>query len=54
MVLYCYVDADFVGRWVNEDPQYPTCVMGRTGFVVTFSKLYSIVGVKFIDRDSYI
>ena len=36
LVVYCYADEDFAGLWWHEDPQDPTCVRSRTGFVVTF------------------
>ena len=29
-----YVDADFAGLWSYEDPQDPSCVKSRTGFVI--------------------
>lgn len=34
MGIDCYVDADFAGLWGFEDPQNPTCVKSRTGFVL--------------------
>ena len=30
----CYVDSDFAGLWSYEDPQDPTCVRSRTGFLI--------------------
>ena len=29
-----FVDADFAGLWSYEDPQDPSCVKSRTGFVI--------------------
>jgi Reverse transcriptase (RNA-dependent DNA polymerase) len=34
MSIDCYVDADFAGLWGFEDPQDPTCVKSRTGYVL--------------------
>ena len=33
--LDLFADADFAGLWNAEDPQDPTCVRSRTGYVVT-------------------
>jgi len=30
----CYVDSDFAGLWLYENPQDPTCVRSRTGFLI--------------------
>ena len=30
----CYVDADFAGLWPHEDPDDPTSVKSRTGYVI--------------------
>ena len=49
LVIDCYADAYFAGPWVHENPQYPICARIRTGFVVTFFQLPSIVGVKTTD-----
>ena len=46
----CYTDADFAGLWGHGNPQDPICARSRTGFVVTFFQLSSIVGVKNTDR----
>ena len=35
--LHCFVDADFAGLWLYEDPHDPVCVRSRTGYVMTFS-----------------
>ena len=37
LVMYCYADADFVGLWVDENPQDPICARSRTGFVIKFA-----------------
>jgi hypothetical protein len=37
MSIDCYVDADFAGLWGFEDPQDPTCVKSRTGYVLCLS-----------------
>ena len=34
MGIDCYVDADFAGLWGFEDPQDPTSVKSRTGYVL--------------------
>ena len=34
MGIDCYVDADFAGLWNVEDPQDPTSVKSRTGYVL--------------------
>ena len=34
MGIDCYVDADFAGLWGVEDPQDPTSVKSRTGYVL--------------------
>ena len=36
LVVYCYVDADFVGLWLNENSQDPICSKIGNGFVLTF------------------
>jgi len=33
--LNCYVDADFAGLYLKEDPKDPTSVQSRTGYVIT-------------------
>jgi hypothetical protein len=33
-LIDCYVDADFAGMWGHEDPQDPSCVKSRTGYVI--------------------
>jgi hypothetical protein len=33
-LIDCYVDADFAGLWGYEDPQDPSCVKSRTGYVI--------------------
>ena len=33
--LDCFVDADFAGIWGNEDPQDPSSVRSRTGFLIS-------------------
>ena len=37
LVVYCYADADVLGLWGHENPQYPIFARSRTGFVVTFA-----------------
>ena len=37
LMVDCYADEDFVGLWVNENPQDSICARIRTGFVVTFA-----------------
>ena len=37
MMVDCYVDADFVGLWGNENPQDPIYDRSRTIFVLTVS-----------------
>ena len=37
MVVDCDADADFLGMWVHENPQYTICDRSRTAFVVTFT-----------------
>ena len=54
LVMDCYADADFAGPWGHENPQYPICARSRTGFVITFFQLPSIVVVKTTDTDSSI
>ena len=49
MVEGFYTDADFVRLWGHENSQDPICARIRTGFVVTFFLLSSIVGVKTTD-----
>ena len=48
-----YVDADFVGLWVNNIPQDPICVNSRTGFVVTFYN-FTLLWVSKLQRNSYL
>ena len=36
--LHCYVDADFAGLWSNENPDDPTSVRSRTGFIITIGQ----------------
>jgi hypothetical protein len=33
--LDCYIDADFAGLYEKEDPQGPTCICSRTGYIIT-------------------
>ena len=49
LVVDCYADAYFVGLWEHENPQDHIFARSRTGFVVTFFQLSSIVGVKTAD-----
>jgi hypothetical protein len=35
-LINCYVDADFAGLWGYEDPQDPSCIKSRTGYVICF------------------
>ena len=46
LVADFYDDADFAGLWGHGNPQDPICARIIPGFVVIFSKLLSIVGVK--------
>ena len=50
LVVDCYADEDFAGLWGHGNNQETICARSRTGFVVKFSKLSSIVGLKTIDR----
>lgn len=34
IVLEAFADADFAGLWNSEDPQDPTCVKSRTGYLI--------------------
>lgn len=53
IVLEAFEDTDFAGLWNEKDPQDPTCVKSRTGYliqlrgspVVWFSKLQTLVAV---------
>ena len=36
LTLDCYVDADFAGLWGSMDPEDPTCVKSRSGYVILF------------------
>ena len=40
MVVYCYLDADFVGLWGHDNPQDPIFAKSITTFVVTFSNCH--------------
>ena len=46
LVADYYDDADFAGLWGHGNSQDPICARIIPGFVVIFSKLLSIVGVK--------
>ena len=37
VALDCHVDADFAGNWNINDPEDPTGVKSRTGFLLTFA-----------------
>ena len=37
LAIDCHVDADFAGNWDKNDPEDPSCVKSRTGFLITFA-----------------
>jgi len=37
LTLDCHVDADFAGNWNPKDPEDPSSVKSRTGFLLTFA-----------------
>ena len=37
LAIDCHVDADFAGNWDKSDPEDPSCVKSRTGFLITFA-----------------
>ena len=39
IVLEAFADADFAGLWNSEDPQDPTCVKSRTGYLIRLGKV---------------
>ena len=59
IVLEAYADADFAGLWNVEDPQDPTCVKSRTGYVIQLggslvvwkSKLQTLVAVSTMEAE---
>ena len=50
MVVGCYANAEFLGLWGHENPQDPIYDSIRAEFVVNFSKLSSIIGIKATER----
>ena len=51
LVVGFYADADFVGPWGHENPEYHIFARSRTGFVAKFCQLSSFVGAQTTDRD---
>ena len=37
LAIDCHVDADFAGNWDKNDPEDPSSVKSRTGFLITFA-----------------
>ena len=37
LAIDCHVDADFAGNWDKNDPEDPSNVKSRTGFLITFA-----------------
>ena len=37
LAIDCHVDADFAGNWDKTDPEDPSSVKSRTGFLITFA-----------------
>ena len=59
IVLEAYADVDFAGLWNVEDPQDPTCVKSRTGYIIQLggapvvrkSKLQTLVAVSTMEAE---
>ncbi len=37
LAIDCHVDADFAGNWDKSDPEDPSSVKSRTGYLITFA-----------------
>ena len=48
--MYCYVDANFAGLWLHENPQYPICTKSMNG-PVFFSSNCTILWVSKLQTD---
>ena len=59
VVLEAFADADFAGLWNSEDPQDPSCVKSRTGYLIRLgcvpvvwkSKLQTLIAVSTMEAE---